>query len=85
MALRMLLGLPAVAICILATASMAFRFGWSLGAEEIDRWMYAGAGVAVDVIKALMPLLIIWAWHATPRRWGYCGIAGAFLDRKSVV
>ena len=69
MALRVLLGLPAVLVCLLATASMAFRFGWNLGSEEIDKWIYASAGVAVDLIKALLPLLIVWAWIATPRRW----------------
>jgi hypothetical protein len=79
MALRVLLGLPAVLVCLLATASMAFRFGWNLGSEEIDKWIYASAGVAVDLIKALLPLLIVWAWIATPRRWAYCIIAGLFF------
>ena len=79
MALRVLLGLPAVLVCLLATASMAFRFGWNLGSEEIDKWIYASAGIAVDLIKALLPLLIVWAWIATPRRWGYCIVAGPFF------
>ena len=79
MALRVFLGLPAVLVCLLATASMAFRFGWNLGSEEIDKWIYASAGVAVDLIKALLPLLIVWAWIATPRRWAYCSIASLFF------
>jgi hypothetical protein len=79
MAPRVLLGLPAVLVCLLATASMAFRFGWNLGSEEIDKWIYASAGVAVDLIKALLPLLIVWAWIATPRRWAYCSIASLFF------
>jgi hypothetical protein len=58
---------------------MAFRFGWNLGSEEIDKWIYASAGVAVDLIKALLPLLIVWAWVATPRRWAYCSIASLFF------
>ena len=52
MALRIIFGLPAVLVCLICTGLMAWRFGRQLGAEEVDRHIYAGAGVAVDIIKA---------------------------------
>lgn len=79
MFLRYVLGVPATLICVVMSGVMAFRFGWGLGSTEIDQWVYAIAGVAIDVIKGLLPLLIIWAWRSTPRQWLYCIVASAFF------
>jgi hypothetical protein len=61
---------------IAVSAVMAGRFGWSLGATETDRWLYASAGTLADVLKPFLPLLIVAAWHG--RQWVRC-IAGALV------
>ena len=49
---------------IAVSTVMASRFGWSLGATEIDRWLYASAGALADVLKAFLPLMVVVAWQA---------------------
>ena len=61
-AFRVLMGI-AVLGCIAASATFAFEFGWTRGATEVHRWTYALAGVALDVIKAGLPIFGAIAWH----------------------
>jgi hypothetical protein len=57
--------LMAVAVlgCIAASATFPFEFGWSRGATEVHRWTYALAGVALDLLKAGLPIFGAMAWH----------------------
>ena len=67
------LGFPAVLVCIVATASMAFRFGWQFGAEPWEQWSFALGLAAMDVIKAFLLLAVAGAWRA--RQYGRIGVA----------
>jgi hypothetical protein len=49
--------------CIAASATFAFEFGWTRGATEVHRWTYALAGVALDLLKAGLPIFGAVAWH----------------------
>src|SRR5688572_3295675 len=54
-----------VALGFIAVSTvMAGRFGYLLGSTEADSWLYAGAGSLADILKALLPLLIVSAWLA---------------------
>ena len=53
----------AVLGCIAASATFAFEFGWTRGATEVHRWTYALAGVALDLLKAGLPIFGALAWH----------------------
>ena len=57
--------LMAVAVlgCIAASATFAFEFGWTRGATDVHRWTYALAGVALDLLKAGLPIFGALAWH----------------------
>ncbi|MGH6815053.1 MAG: hypothetical protein ACREC6_05055 [Hyphomicrobiaceae bacterium] len=52
-----------VLVCIGASATFAFEFGWTRGATDVHRWTYALASVAIDLLKAGMPILGAMAWH----------------------
>ena len=54
----------AVLACVVASAVFAWRFGWTRGASEVDRWIYGGGAVALDLLKATAPLLAATAWHS---------------------
>ena len=73
MPLSYVLGFPAVLVCIVATASMAFRFGWQFGAEPWEQWSFALGLAAMDVIKAFLLLAVAGAWRA--RQYGRIGVA----------
>src|SRR5689334_7365619 len=59
---------------IVVSAAMASRFGWSLGATETDRWLYAGAGTLADIFKPFLPLLVVAAWHGRQYVRGIAGV-----------
>ena len=61
-AFRVLMGI-AVLGCIAASATFAFEFGWTRGATEVHRWTYALAAVALDLLKAGLPIFGAIAWH----------------------
>ena len=73
MPLSYVLGFPAVLVCIVATASMAFRFGWQFGTETWEQWSFALGLAAMDVIKAFLLLAVAGAWCA--RQYGRVGVA----------
>ncbi len=52
------------------------KFGMSLGADRVDQMALGGASVAVDVLKAALPLLVLNLWR---RRYRGLAIAGAVL------
>jgi len=78
MPLVYVLGFPAVLVCIVATASMAFRFGWQFGSEPLEQWSFALGLAAMDVIKSFLLLAVAGAWRV--RQYGRIDVAlGAFV------
>jgi hypothetical protein len=59
-----LFGRVAVLVCVLVSAVLAGRFGWTRGASDIDRSIYGSAAVALDLLKPCLPLLAVISWHA---------------------
>jgi hypothetical protein len=83
-AFRALMGI-AVLGCIAASATFAFEFGWTRGATEVHRWTYALAGVALDVIKAGLPIFGAMAWHESkPARSFACWLVFLVLTGLSL-
>lgn len=62
-------------VILYVSASMNYRFGFSLGKSEEDGLLYARMSVAADIFKALSPFLLYAAWRA--RR--VIGIGAAIL------
>lgn len=61
------LGVFAAGTLLLVSAAMNWRFGYSLGKTEFDATIYGTASAAADVLKALIPFLILLAIRA--RNW----------------
>jgi len=61
------LGVLAAGTLLLVSAAMNWRFGYSLGKTEFDATIYGTASAAADVLKALIPFLILLAVRA--RNW----------------
>jgi hypothetical protein len=79
--------LMAVAVlgCIAASATFAFEFGWTRGASDIHRWTYALAGVALDLLKAGLPIFGALAWHESkPARSFACWLVFVVLTCLSL-
>ena len=79
--------LMAVAVfgCIAASATLAFEFGWTRGATEVHRWTYALAGVALDLLKAGLPIFGALAWHESkPARAFACWMVFVVLTGLSL-
>lgn len=53
------LGVFAAATLLLVSAAMNWRFGFGLGKTEFDAHIYGAASAASDVLKALIPFLIL--------------------------
>ncbi len=60
-------GVLAAGTLLLVSAAMNWRFGYSLGKTEFDATIYGTASAAADVLKALIPFLILLAIRA--RNW----------------
>jgi hypothetical protein len=83
-AFRWLMAL-AVLGCIAASATFAFEFGWTRGATEVHRWTYALAGVALDLLKAGLPIFGAMAWHESkPARSFACWLVFLVLTGLSL-
>jgi hypothetical protein len=83
-AFRLLMAL-AVLGCIAASATFAFEFGWTRGATDVHRWTYALAGVALDLLKAGLPIFGAVAWHESkPARSLTCWLVFVVLTGLSL-
>ncbi len=83
-AFRLLMAL-AVLGCIAASATFAFEFGWTRGATDVHRWTYALAGVALDLLKAGLPIFGALAWHESkPARSLTCWLVFTVLTGLSL-
>jgi hypothetical protein len=83
-AFRLLMAI-AVLGCIAASATFAFEFGWTRGATDVHRWTYALAGVALDFLKAGLPIFGALAWHeAKPARAFVCWMVFVVLTGLSL-
>jgi len=69
------LGVLAATILLVVSAAMNWRFGFSLGKTEFDAHIYGAASAASDVLKALIPFLIL----AAMRRRHWSQALGAML------
>jgi hypothetical protein len=56
LSIRAFLRLPVLG-CVAASAAFAFEFGWTRGASDVSRWTFALVAVALDLIKAGLPLM----------------------------
>ena len=84
-AFRLLMAI-AVLGCTAASATFAFEFGWTRGATEVHRWTYALAGVALDLLKAGLPIFGALAWHESkPARAAACWMVFVVLTGAVVV
>ncbi len=96
--LRWLAYAAAATLCgISALANL--KFGMSLGADQVDQMALGGASVAVDVLKAALPLLVLNLWSRRYRvlavlsavlwcgclSWSACSAMGFAVDSRSQV
>ena len=96
--LRWLAYAAAATLCgISALANL--KFGMSLGADRVDQMALGGASVAVDVLKAALPLLVLNLWSGRYRilavvsavlwigclSWSACSAIGFAVDSRSQV
>ncbi len=96
--LRWLAYAAAATLCgISALANL--KFGMSLGADRVDQMALGGASVAVDVLKAALPLLVLNLWSGRYRilavvsavlwigclSWSGCSAIGFAVDSRSQV
>jgi hypothetical protein len=72
----------AVLGCVLASTTLAFRYGWTRGATEIDQWTFAGAAAALDLVKTGLPVAAVGAWEARYYRKATTAWAGFALRRR---
>lgn len=57
------LGLSASLGLLAISAAMNFRFGLTLGTTELDALIYGCASVCADLLKALLPFIILAGWR----------------------
>jgi hypothetical protein len=62
-----------------ASTTLAFRYGWTRGASEIDQWTFAGAAAALDLLKTGLPSSASAAWTACHYRKAATAWAGFAL------
>lgn len=61
---------------IAVSATLNFRMAYRMGDSVLDGWIYGGGAATADVLKALLPFCIWWAWR---RRQALAALAGALL------
>lgn len=61
---------------IAVSATLNFRMAYRMGDSTLDGWVYGGGAATADILKALLPLCIWWAWR---RRQLVAALAGAVL------
>jgi hypothetical protein len=60
-------GMLASLLLLGVSAFMNWRFGLSLGRNELDQWIFGATSIGADALKAAAPFYIWAAWRA--RRW----------------
>jgi hypothetical protein len=51
------------------------RFGWTLGANTVDRTAYVATSIAIDALKVGLPLLVMPLWANRHRALAVCAVA----------
>lgn len=46
-----------------------YRFAYSLGSTELDRYIIGAGSIASDLFKAAAPVALLWCLSRTPRMW----------------
>ncbi|MEQ1718295.1 MAG: hypothetical protein ABL907_20320 [Hyphomicrobium sp.] len=64
-------GMLASLLLLGVSAFMNWRFGLSLGRNELDQWIFGATSIGADALKAAAPFYIWAAWRA--RRWVVTG------------
>lgn len=59
-------------VMILVSATLNYLFLSSQGQAGLESKVIGGVSVAADLVKAVMPLFIVWGFYA--KRWGYVAI-----------
>jgi hypothetical protein len=54
----------AVLGCVVASTTLAFRYGWTRSVNEFDQWTFAGAAAALDLVKTGLPIVAATTWAA---------------------
>lgn len=75
-----LFGFAFAAALLAISATMNWKFGYGLSTDEVERQLFGLASLAVDGMKAILPLFIIVLWRASHRffalialiLWGLC-------------
>lgn len=65
----------AVAVVSLITAVMNARYGYSVGANEVEKWLLVGFGIAIDIVKFLG---LRYATNAFMKRYWVKGVGAMF-------
>lgn len=74
-----------IILCVVASATFAFEFGWTRGASDVHRWTFALAAVALDLLKAGLPIFGALAWaESRPGRSLICWFVFAWLTGLSL-
>lgn len=60
---------------IAISAALNFRFAYRMADTEVDAWLYGLSIAVADVIKAMMPFVMGWAW----RKRSVLTFAGGFI------
>jgi hypothetical protein len=58
-----IIGIAAALVMAAVSAAMNYAFLASLGKTEIEGQMLGGASASADLLKALLPFFIAWAWR----------------------
>src|SRR5215468_8151284 len=70
-----LVGYSAAGALTIVSAVTNARFGWTLGANPVDRAAYVATSVAIDVLKVGLPLLAMPLWANRHRALAVCAVA----------
>lgn len=62
--LTRLIGALAALVLLAVSAAMNYLFLFSLGKTPIEAHVLGAASAAADLLKAVLPFLILWAWRA---------------------
>lgn len=75
-------GVLAAAVLLAVSASMNYKFGYSLGRTDADGHIYGVASAAADCLKALVPFFFFAAWRN--RAWSQAGASAVLWSVVTV-